>query len=71
MIYLQSRLNFLRGDYMEKQFIVWYRYDGEMDFMIISATCEDDARRKFYGYSSSTIDDIHEIAGDESHLAYS
>ncbi len=53
----------------EKQFIIWYRYDGEEDYTIISGVDEDEARRKFYGWHSENITDIHEIQDNEAYLA--
>lgn len=52
------------------QFIIWYSFDGEEDYMIITAETEDEARRRFYGWHSETIIDIHEIADDERYLAF-
>lgn len=53
-----------------KQFIIWYRYDGEEDFMIITAENEDDARRKFYGWHAEPIVEMHEVEDNERYLAY-
>lgn len=54
---------------MEK-FIVWYDYEGEDDYMVIEAADEDEARRKFYGYSSCTIVEIRQLEENEYWLAY-
>ena len=53
-----------------KQFIIWYKADGEEDYTIITAANEDEARRRFYGWHSSRITDIHEIEENEQWLAY-
>lgn len=53
-----------------KNFIVWYDYEGEEDFMIITAENESEARRKFYGYRDCWITEIREIEDNERYLAY-
>lgn len=54
----------------ETKFIVWYKFDGEEDFMVITAIDEDEARRRFYSWHSGSITDIHEIEENELYLAY-
>lgn len=53
-----------------KNYIIWYNFDAEEDYTIITAETEDEARRRFYGWHSERIIDIHEIADDESYLAF-
>lgn len=53
-----------------KQFIIWYKFDGEEDYTIITAEHEEEARRRFYGWHSGCITDIHEIEDSERFLAY-
>lgn len=53
-----------------KQFIIWYKFDGEEDYTIITGANEDEATRKFRGWYSGYIIDIHEIEDSEAHLAY-
>lgn len=52
-----------------KQFIAWYRYDGEEDFTIISGMDEEEARYKFYSSHDNLIE-IHQITEDEAYLAF-
>ena len=51
-------------------FIIWYTFDGEEDFTIITAEDEDEARRKFYNWHSDSIVDIHEVQDDERYLEF-
>jgi hypothetical protein len=53
-----------------KQFIIWYKFDGEEDYTIITGANEDEATRKFRGWYSGYITDIHEIKDNETYLAY-
>ena len=53
-----------------KKYIIWYRFDGEMDYTIITAESEEEARRKFWGWHSGYIDEMHEIQDNERYLEY-
>ena len=54
---------------LEKHFIAWYRFDGEEDYMIITAADEDEARRRAHAYLDNIIE-LHEIEESEGYLAY-
>lgn len=53
-----------------RKWIIWYAFDGEEDFVIITAEDEHEARRKFYGWHSNNITDIHEVQDDERYLEF-
>ena len=53
-----------------KQFIIWYKYDGEEDYIIITARDEDEAIRRWRGWFGGYITDIHEVEDNERYLAY-
>lgn len=63
-------MNYRKDNNMDKRFIIWYSFDGEEDYMIITAPTEDEALRRFRGWHSETVIDIHEVADDERYLAF-
>lgn len=53
-----------------RKWIIWYRCDGEEDFTIITADNESEARRRFHGWHSEPITEIHEVQDDERYLEF-
>ena len=53
-----------------RKWIIWYTFEGEENFTIITAEDEDEARRKFYSWHSNNIIDIHEVPDDERYLEF-
>ena len=53
-----------------KQYIIWYEFDGEEDFTVITAEDEDEALRRFRGWHSERVTDCHEIEDSEAYLAW-